>query len=135
MRIRGFVAVSAAIWMGMFNPSAWADAPTEKDARAAFVRLVEVAKHRQLAQFKQMVAKTDLAEMEAMEKERAGLFDMMMLMVAADDPKGFKGEVKGDRATFVKQVSTKDASGTSKETTKVTLVREDGRWKFGKHRD
>jgi len=68
--------------------------------------------------------------MEAMEKERAGMIAMMMEMIAADDPKGFKAEIKGNVATFVKE--TKEGSSTSKTT--VRMIREDNQWKFGKPR-
>lgn len=113
-----------------FSPMTQAAGNDEAEARAAFVKLVGHAKKKQVADFKKLIAKADLAEMEAMEKERAGMIAMMMEMIAADDPKGFKAEIKGNVATFVKE--TKEGSSTSKTT--VRMVREDNQWKFGKPR-
>ncbi len=113
-----------------FSPITQAAGKDETEARAAFVKLVGHAKKKQVADFKKLIAKSDLAEMEAMEKERAGMIAMMMEMIAADDPKGFKAEIKGNVATFVKE--TKEGSSTSKTT--VRMIREDNQWKFGKPR-
>lgn len=117
-----------------FSPLAQANPAVEKEARAAFVQLVDAAKKKQVDKFKALIAKADLGEMEAMEKERPGMLDFMMGMLGADDPKQFKAEVKPDRVTFVKKVTQKGPSGESTETATVTMVRDGGQWKFGKPR-
>jgi hypothetical protein len=117
-----------------FSPLAQADPGAEKEARAAFVKLVEAAKKKQTDKFKQMIAKAELAEMEAMEKERPGMLGFMMEMLAGDNPKQYQAEIKGDHATFVKKVTHKSSSGSSTETSTVHMLREGGQWKFGKPR-
>lgn len=106
----------------------------EAEARAAFARLVDISKQGRLDQFKGMVATADLREMEAMEREQPGLFTFMMEMIAMDDPAQFQAEIGPDRIVFVKRVTLKTGDGSSSETTKVTLIREKGQWKFGKPR-
>jgi len=130
MNITRVLSLFIATLMLAFSPITQAAGNDEAEARAAFVKLVGHAKKKQVADFKKLIAKTDLAEMETMEKERAGMIAMMMEMIAADDPKGFKAEIKGNVATFVKE--TKDGSSSSKTT--VRMIREDNQWKFGKPR-
>lgn len=130
MSITRVLSLFFATLLLAFSPITQAAGSDEAEARAAFVKLVGHAKKKQTAEFKKLIAKPDLAEMEAMEKERAGMIAMMMEMIAADDPKGFKAEIKGNVATFVKE--TKEGSSTSKTT--VRMVREDNQWKFGKPR-
>lgn len=129
-KMMGWLLALAVLAFAPFAQAA--DAGGEKEARAAFVKLVDAAKKKQVKQFKQLIAKADLKEMEAMEKEKAGMIDFMMTMLAADDPKQFKADVKPDSVTFKKSVTNKSKDGTSTETTTVTMVREDGQWKFGK---
>lgn len=130
MQLHKWLGWLLAIVILTFNPLASAASGTEAEARAAFVKLVAAAKKQKVGDFKKLIAKADLAEMEAMEKERAGMIAMMMEMIAADSPKSFKGEIKGEVAIFTKQV--KDGSSTS--TTTVRMIREDNQWKFGKPR-
>lgn len=127
------VAFCAAAMLA-FSPVIQAAGGTEAEARAAFVKLHAAAKKGQATEFKKLIAKTDLREMEAMEKERAGMIGMMMEMIAADPPKGFKAEMKGDVVTFVKERKEKSQGGSVTSTTKVTMIREDNQWKFGKPR-
>lgn len=107
---------------------------SETQARAAFQHLVEVSRKRDIAEFKTLIRPRDLQEMEAMDQERPGLFEMMMALVAADDPNDFTLDIQGPVATFTQQTHTKTADLTSRETTTVTLVREGDRWQFGKPR-
>lgn len=111
-----------------------ANSDTEEAARAAFQHLVDVSRKQDLAEFKKLIRSRDLQEMEAMNKERPGLFEMMMALVAADDPKDFTLDIQGPVATFTQQIHTKTADLNSRETTTVTLVREGDRWQFGKPR-
>ena len=129
--IKGILMVLAGASLA-FSMPAWPDGGSEADARAAFDKLVGISKKQQVGEFKQLIAKADLAEMEAMDKERPGLFALMMGMIAEDDPKDFRAEIKDGVATFIKQTNEKTKDLTSTQTTTVTLVREDGRWKFGK---
>jgi len=111
-----------------------APAAPEAEARAAFVKLYQAAKKKQVAEFKKLVARADLAEMEAMDKEQPGMIAMLMSMVAGDDPKGFKAEIKGNEAIFVKEMRESSKDGSSSSRTTVRLIREDNQWKFGKPR-
>lgn len=134
MPLRTWLAVLLAGIILSLQPLARADTGTEAEARATFTKLVTAAKKRQVADFKKLIAKADLAEMEAMEQERAGMIAMMMEMIGADDPKQFKAQVKDGVATFVKSRKQKTKDMTSSETTTFTLIREGDQWKFGKPR-
>ncbi len=133
-RLSKWVGLFLSITILAFSSVAQSAGGAEQEARAAFGKLVTAAKKKNVAEFKKLIAKADLAEMEAMEKEKSGMLDFMMGMIAADDPKQFKAEVKEDRVIFVKKVNQKSSSGNSSETTTVTMVRDEGQWKFGKPR-
>jgi uncharacterized membrane protein len=136
MHFRSLLWILVSICVVLFQPGVYAgngtSNGTEAEARAAFVKLVAVAKKHQTGEFKKMIAKADLQEMEAMEKESAGMFKMIMDMVAADDPKDFKAEVKENVVTFVKQTQNDSKEMTGTTTITVTLIREGNQWKFGK---
>lgn len=119
---------------GAAAPAAMTASGPEAEARAAFQHLVEVSRQRNLTEFKKLIRAQDLREMETMDKERPGLFEMMMGFVAADNPGDFTLGIKGPVATFTKRTDTRTADSTSRETTTVTLVREGDRWLFGKPR-
>jgi len=107
----------------------------EAEARAQFVKLVDAARNKQVAQFKSLIATRDLAEMEAMEKEKAGFIELMMEFIAeGGDPKDYTAEVTGDTVTFVKRVTEKSSTSSGTQTTKVRMIREGNQWKFGKKR-
>jgi len=131
--VQAFLAAVALIGIG-FTVQAVADG-AEAEARAVFVKLVDAAKKKQVDQFKSLIAKADLAEMEAMEKERAGFIDLMMGFIAeGGDPKDYTAEVTADTVTFVKRVTDKSSSGSGTQTTTVRMIREGTAWKFGKKR-
>jgi len=116
-------------------PSLQAAGNDEQEARAAFARLVEVARKSQVDEFKKLVAAADLKEMEAMEKERAGFLEMFMGFIAeSGNPDEYTADVKPNQITFVKRVSEKSSSGSSTQTTTVHMIRDGGQWKFGKSR-
>jgi hypothetical protein len=107
-------------------------AADEREARAAFVSLVDAAKKGDAARFKALIARADLREMEKMEKDRAGFFAFMMAMVADADPAQFKAEVKPRSATFSRQVVADKPDHKGTDSTTFTMVREGNGWKFGK---
>ncbi len=111
---------------------AQAEGSPEAEARSVFVKLVSAAKGNQLAEFKKLIAKVDLQEMEALEKERSGFFKMMMGVVGAEDPKDFSAESQGNAIIFTKHKPVQTPDMSSSQTTRVTLIREGKQWKFGK---
>ena len=115
-----------------FSQPGLASSGAEAEARAAFVKLYDAAKKQKLADFKKLIARADLSEMEAMEKQQAGLFQMMMGFIAKDDPKGFTAKINSDSVVFTKAKKQESKDLNVSESTKVTLVREDNQWKFGK---
>lgn len=134
-RLRIASALLAGLGAFAFGPLSQAADSAEQEARAAFVKLVDAAKKKQVDQFKKLIAKADLAEMEAMEKEKAGFLAMFMGFVAdGGNPKAYTAEVKEDTVTFVRRVTDKSASGSGTQTTTVRMVREGDQWKFGKKR-
>jgi hypothetical protein len=134
-RFRAVCASLFALILAGFAPHGQAADGAEQEARAAFVKLVDAAKKKQADQFKKLIAKADLAEMEAMEKEKAGFIAMMMDFVAeGGDSSEYKAEVKDDTVTFVRKVTEKSSSGSGTQTTTVRMIREGNQWKFGKKR-
>lgn len=132
---RAVLASVLAVFLSSFGSVGLAADSAEQEARAAFVKLVDAAKKQQVDSFKKLIAKADLAEMEAMEKEKAGFFAMFMgFVVDGGDPKQYTAEVKDDTVTFVKRVIDKSSSGSGTQTTTVRMVREGNQWKFGKKR-
>jgi hypothetical protein len=134
MKAKKWLAMCLAAAVCLWSGAVLSDSASEADARAAFTKLVSVSKKHQAAEFKKLIARADLKEMEAMEKERPGMIAFMMDMLAQDNPKDFKAEIAGNTATFTKvtKESSKDGSSTTTET--VKLIREDNQWKFGKPR-
>lgn len=104
----------------------------EREARAAFVKLIDAAKKRDTAQFKALIASADLRAMEEMEKGKAGFFAMMMEMLADTDPGKYVAEVKPASVTFSRKVVTQTADSKGTQSTTFTMVREGNAWKFGK---
>jgi hypothetical protein len=107
----------------------------EQEARATFVELVDVSKKRQLDRFKALIAAADLEEMEALDKEKPGFFEMLMALIAeGGDPSEYTADVKDDRVIFVRRIREKTADSSSTETTTVTMVRQGNQWRLGKPR-
>ena len=113
-------------------PAAIAQSAAEREARAAFVKLIDAAKKRDTAQFKALIASPDRRAMEEMEKGKAGFFAMMMEMLADTDPSKYTAEVKPDSVTFSRKVATQTADSKGTQSTTFTMVREGNDWKFGK---
>jgi hypothetical protein len=99
----------------------------EKEARAVFVKMVSAAKAGNTAEFKSYLTKEDLMEME-----QQGFVDLMMMMMAGENPEQFNADVNGDRIEFKKEVERSSGEGNSTETTTVHMMKEGGQWKFGK---
>jgi hypothetical protein len=125
-----FVAffVLAALLISNFQNVKAEDA--EKEARAFFAKLVKAAKAKNAAEFKSYIAKADLQEME-----KEGWVDMMMELVAEEDPGAFTAEVKKDRVVFKKELKVDTAEEKSTQKTTVTMIKDGGQWKFGKPRN
>ncbi len=98
-----------------------------KEARAVFVKMVNAAKASNTAEFKSCLTKEDLKEME-----QQGFVDLMMMMMAGENPEEFTAEVNGDRIEFKKEIKRSSGEGNSTETTTVHMMKEGGQWKFGK---
>jgi hypothetical protein len=126
-----------AVWLGIilglfilgcYQP-AQAEDP-EKEARAAFANLVKAAKANNQAEFKSYIVQKDLQEME-----KEGFVEVMMALVAEENPESFTAEVKGNQAIFSKQTKIDTPEEKSSGKTSVYMVKEKGQWKFGKPRD
>ncbi|EFK96526.1 secreted protein [sediment metagenome] len=119
-----FLSVCSLLLLG--SQAVTAD-DAEKEARAVFVKMVAAAKAGNTAEFKSYLTKEDLTEME-----QQGMVDLMMMMMAGEDPEQFRAEVNGDRAEFKKEVKESSGGGNSTSTTTVHMLKEGGQWKFGK---
>jgi hypothetical protein len=126
-----------AVWIGIilglfvlgFYSPAQAEDP-EKEARAVFTRLVKAAKANNQEEFKSYISRKDLQEME-----KEGFVEVMMALVAEEDPESFTAEVKGDQIVFNKQIKIDTPEEKSSGKTSVSMVKEEGQWKFGKPRN
>ena len=67
-----------------------------------------------------------------MEKE--GFVDMMMDVMAEENPDLFKASVKENQVIFTKEIQRTSPEGSSSEKTTVHMLKENGQWKFGKPR-
>jgi hypothetical protein len=131
-RIRYLLSVLCCLLALLPAAAAAQSAAAEREARAAFVSLVDAAKKRDTARFKALIARADLREMEEMEKQKAGFFDMMMAMIGDTDPAQFKADMKPASATFSRKVVTGTPDHKGRGSTTFTLVREGNAWKFGR---
>lgn len=98
--------VLSALIISSFQNARAEDA--EKEARAVFAKLVRAAKAKNTAEFKSYIARTDLQEME-----KEGWVEMMMELVAEEDPGAFTAEVKKDRVVFKKEIKVDTAEEKS----------------------
>jgi hypothetical protein len=105
----------------------------EREARAAFVNLIDAAKQRDTSQFRSLIASPDLKAMEEMDKGKPGFVAMMMEMMADTEPSKYAAEVKPAGVTFRRQVVTQTADSKGTQSTTFTMVREGNDWKFGEH--
>ncbi len=122
----GFVV---SIFIFVLCPPIQADDPI-KDARAVFMALVKAAKAKNTAEFKSYIAKEDLKEME-----KEGFVDLMMAMMAEETPQQYTAEAKANQVIFRKEIKKTSREGTSTESSTVSMIKEDGKWKFGKPRN
>jgi hypothetical protein len=114
--------------LGYYKP-AQAEDP-EKEARAAFTNLVKAAKADNQAEFKSYIVQKNLQEME-----KEGFVEVMMTLMAEENPESFTAEVKGDQVIFSKQSKIDTPEEKSSGKTSVYMVKEKGQWKFGKPRN
>jgi len=106
-----------------------ADDPAN-DARAVFVAFVKAAKAKNTEEFTSYIAKEDLKEME-----KEGFVDLMMAIMADETPDLYKAEATGNQVIFMKEIKETSAEGSVTGSSTVYMVKEDGRWKFGKPRN
>jgi hypothetical protein len=99
----------------------------EKEARAVFVRLVQAAKAKNETAFKSFITPRDLQEME-----KEGFVEVMMALVADEDPEFFNAEVKGDQVIFTKEINKDTPEEKSSAKTSVYMINVNGQWRFGK---
>lgn len=110
-------------------PSAGAE-DSEKEARSVFVKLVQAAKSKNLPEFKSQIVPRDLQEME-----KEGLVEMMMEFVAEEKPDQFQAEVKKDQVIFKRETKVDTPEEKSTQKTTVYMIKDQGKWKFGKPRN
>jgi hypothetical protein len=102
----------------------------EKEARAVFTKLVKAAKANNQREFKSYITQKDLQEME-----KEGFVEMMMALVAEENPDLFTAEVKKDQVAFKKEIKVDTPEEKSAQKTTVYMIKEEGQWKFGKPRN
>ena len=131
--IRSIVLVVVALVSGCVATQSL-PSQNEVEARTAFNKLAEAAERGNVEQFKSMIVPADLAKMEAMDKEKPGFFLTIVGLIAeGGNPDTYKAEViRPDRVTFQRLVVSKTPDLSSKETTTVTLLRQENRWLLGK---
>jgi hypothetical protein len=125
--VAAFFVLAALIISGFQNARG---EHAEKEARAVFAKLVQAAQAKNTAEFKSYIAKKDLQEME-----KEGWVDMMMELVAGEDPGAFTAEVKKDQVVFKKEIKVDTAEEKSTQKTTVHMIKDNGQWKFGKPRN
>jgi hypothetical protein len=121
-------SIVLSIFILFLSQPVFAEDPA-KDAKAIFVKLVKAAKAKNTAEFKSLIAKEDLKEME-----KEGFVDIMMDVMAEENPDLFKANVQENQVIFTKEIQKTSPEGTSSEKTTVHMLKEDGQWKFGKPR-
>jgi membrane-bound lytic murein transglycosylase B len=130
IQLRITCAVLLSLLVGAFALPGQAADPPEQEARAAFAKVLDAAKKKQVDQFKQWVAKDGLRELEAAEKKGAKPFDKLMAALAPHDAQRFTAEVKGGQVTFIDRSPVKTATGTMDQVAAFTMVREGSQWKL-----
>ena len=114
--------------LGYYQPARAED--PEKEARGVFVKLVQAAKANNQEEFKSYIAQKDLKEME-----KEGFVEVMMALVAEENPESFTAEVKGEQVVFKKEIKVDAPEEKSTQKTTVYMIKEGGQWKFGKPRN
>lgn len=104
----------------------------EAEARAAFVNVMSVAMHGDVAAFKKLIAPADLPEFDAREREQPGMYKAMMADISAAKAKDFRLELDGSMARFTAQFQPKLGDYRTQTATTVVLVRDGSEWKLGK---
>ncbi|MCK7513007.1 MAG: hypothetical protein MZV70_59285 [Desulfobacterales bacterium] len=97
-------SIVLSLFILFLSQPAFAEDPA-KDAKTVFVKLVEAAKAKNTVEFKSYIAKEDLKEME-----KEGFVDMMMDVMAEENPDLFKASVKENQVIFTKEIQ-RDVSG------------------------
>lgn len=113
-----------------FAPAGRAADPAEGEARAAFAKVLEIAKKKDRAQFKAMLTKASQQEMDAAAKKGAKPYDTLMGVLAGHDAGKFTIELKDASAAFVYRGKLRIPSGEIDQVVVFRMVREGGQWKF-----
>ena len=113
-----------------FAPVARAADPAEAEARAAFAKVLDVAKKKDRVQFKTMMTKASQQEMDAAAKKGAKPYDTLMGVLAGHDAGKFTVEMKDASAEFVYRGKLRIPSGEIDQVAVFRMVREGGQWKF-----
>ena len=108
----------------LFQP-AWGDDPI-KEARAVFAKMVTAAKANDIEGFKSHILPKDLTEME-----KEGVVQMVMKMIAEDDPAIFDAEVSKGHVIFTHEIREKGPNSSSSMKKIVYMIKHEGQWKFG----
>ena len=107
-----------------FQPALRAE-PIE-EARAAFAKMVTAAKANDIEEFKSHILPKDLAEME-----REGAVQIVMMMIAEDDPAIFQAEASKDYILFTHEIKEEGPDSSSSMKKMVYMIKHEGQWKFG----
>jgi len=107
-----------------FQPALGAE-PIE-EARAVFAQMVTAAKANDIEGFKSHILPKDLAEME-----KEGAVQMVMMMIAEDDPAVFHSEVGKGYIIFTHEIKEEGPDSSSSMKNIVYMIMHEGQWKFG----
>ncbi|MFC1812894.1 hypothetical protein ACFL03_09390 [Thermodesulfobacteriota bacterium] len=107
-----------------FQPALGAE-PIE-EARAVFAKMVTAAKANDIEGFKSHILPKDLAEME-----KEGAVQMVMMMIAEDDPAIFHAEVGKGYIIFTHEIKEEGPDSSSSMKNIVYMIKHEGQWKFG----
>lgn len=125
-------ALACAILLAAFAPASDAAGTSEQEARAAFAQVLEAAKKKQVDQFKPLLTRSGLRELEAAEKRGAKPFEQLMRVLAARDAGQFTADMKGDQVRFVSRGSVQTATGTLDQIGTFSMIREGKVWKLSR---
>lgn len=113
-----------------FAPATRAADSAEGEARAAFAKVLDIAKKKDRAQFKAMMTKASQQEMDAAAKKGAKPYETLMGVLAGHDAGKFTVEMKDATATFVARGKLKTPTGEIDQIAVFRMVRDGGQWKF-----
>ncbi|TNF97900.1 MAG: hypothetical protein EP297_09490 [Gammaproteobacteria bacterium] len=120
-----FFNLLLAISTFLFFQPAWGAEPIE-EARAVFVKMVTAAKANDIEGFKSHILPRDLAEME-----KEGATQMVMMMMAEDNPAIFHAEAGKGHIIFTHEIKEEGPGSSSSMKKIVYMIKHEGQWKFG----